>query len=220
MEAARMALMAACNAGQEVHLCLSGGTTPRPLYEHLAQRDDFRTLLAEKDIHLWVGDEREAPEDSGSRNSEMIASCFRELPLTLHLWPHGPREVAGPAYEDELKRVRTRAWSQLGKDGDEPEETLFNLVLLGMGEDGHSAGLFSPGDLVPRGESLVRLTEAPTEPKRRMTLSAEALLSAGKIVVLMRGRSKVRRLMSNLFGEARDPIGIFMRDSTEVIALL
>ncbi len=220
LDAARAALISACSAGQEVHLCLSGGSTPKPLYERLAQSEDFSALLTKRDVHLWVGDEREAVQDSGVRNSEMIAACFRGLPLTLHLWPPGPRDTAASAYEGELTRVRAKARSHVRKEGGEPEGMLFDLVLLGMGEDGHSAGLFSPDDLVSFPEHLVRLTEAPTEPKRRMTLSSDALLSSRKIVVFFRGRAKIRRLMANLFGEAHDPIGVFMRESTEVIAAL
>ncbi len=219
MGLARAALQSACKTGSTVHLCLSGGTTPKPLYDRLAKSDDFRALLAERDLHLWVGDERETIANSGLRNSEMIASCFRGLPLTLHLWPLGPREGAASAYEAELEHVRARAYSRLENES-RPEEPLFDLVLLGMGEDGHCAGLFSPSDLVPRPRGLVRLTEAPTEPKWRMTLSSEALLSSRKIIVLVQGRSKIRRFMSNLFGEAHDPISIFMRDTTEVIAQL
>jgi len=220
MGLARAALMSACRAGREVHLCLSGGSTPKPLYEQLAQREDFRALLAERDVHVWVGDEREAAMDSGLRNSEMIASSFRGLPLTLHLWPLGPREQAAPAYEREFKGARSRSETRAGNSHEDPNEPRFDLTLLGMGEDGHSAGLFSLRDLEPHPGSIVCLTEAPNEPKRRMTLSSETLLSSRKIVVLLRGRSKVRHLMANLFGEARDPISAFLRESTEVIALL
>ena len=216
MGAARAAVLAACERAGEVHLCLSGGSTPKPLYEELARSEEFSALAKSRDVHLWVGDEREAAPGSGLRNSEMIGECFVGSPVTFHPWPLGPREAAGPAYAREFSEAMR---GRLGAcaTADVP---LFDLVLLGMGEDGHTAGLFSARDLEPKAGSLVVFTEAPSEPRHRQSLTLETLGAAGKVVVFLRGRAKVRRLMENLFGERSDPIGAFLARDCEVLAQL
>ncbi len=240
---------------QSLHLCLSGGTTPQPVYESLARSEAFRALVASKAVHLWVGDEREAPAHSGLRNSEMIEEIFAaagfgfknfafreaESPashvqtptsharsaqpayrtqapdtaspgLILHAWPLGPREGSASAYAKEL--------AAYAKETGGAERPLFDLTILGMGQDGHTAGLFTAEDLRLGTDRAVMLTEAPQEPKKRMTLAPHILLSSGKILVLMRGLPKVRLLMANLFGERTDPIGHFLSDQCEVVAEL
>lgn len=212
MRSSLAALLSACSLGETAHLCFSGGSTPKPLYENLARNEDFKALISARDVHLWVGDEREAPAGSGLRNSEMIESCFKGLNVTLHPWPMGPHVEASQIYAREL--------AHFGHGRFAAGHAFFDLVLLGMGEDGHTAGFFSSHDLEDVSNSLIRLTEAPSEPKRRATLSPAALLSSKKILVLIRGREKTHILMSNLFGERHDPIRSFLNDTCEVITQL
>ncbi|MEN6492143.1 MAG: 6-phosphogluconolactonase [Rectinema sp.] len=228
---------------RSLHLCLSGGTTPKPVYESLARSETFKAIAASKAVHLWVGDEREAPVHSGLRNSEMIAGifvaagfknfAFREpknsalkiqIPappiiknldsaapgLILHAWPTGPRENAAAAYDREL--------AVFAGETIRADRPFFDLTILGMGEDGHTAGLFSMEDVRRGAGRLVILTEAPQEPKKRMTMAPHVLLSSGKILVLLRGLPKARLLMANLFGERTDPIKYFLLDRCEVVA--
>jgi len=224
------------------NLCLAGGSTPRPVYEALARSEAFRGALASKAVHLWVGDEREAPAHSGLRNSEMVAeifaaagfknSAFREPEAEtsfmrapalrgqgvkeeqpgffLHAWPQGPRESAAAVYEKEL--------SECAGERKDAERTCFDLTILGMGEDGHTAGLFAEEDFRRGTDRAVLLTEAPQEPKKRMTMAPRLFLSSRKILVLTRGLSKARLLMANLFGERADPIKHFLLDNCEVVA--
>lgn len=224
---------------QSLHLCLSGGTTPRPVYEKLAQAEGFRALVASRAVHLWVGDEREAPEHSDLRNSDMIAEifaaagldfktvAFREVQaapatvcgLFLHAWPTGPRERAAVFYEKELLAHAGEA--------DAAGSPWFDLVVLGMGQDGHTAGLFTEEDIrrgiegegsAEHSNHAILLTDTPQEPKRRMTMAPRVLLSSRKILVLIRGLSKARLLMANVFDERADPIKYFLRDSCEIVA--
>ena len=204
-----------------LHLCLAGGATPKPIYEALARDPRSAEIADARSIHLWVGDERAAAGGSGLRNSEMIAEVFKYTPtaFVLHQWPSGRRTLAARTYEEELfpfasERVRAN-------------QPIFDLTILGMGEDGHTAGLFSlddfqsPADLKPAmilPNRLVMLTEAPREPKSRMTLAPEILRSSRRILVLMQGLTKVRVLIANLVGEREDPIKHFLNETCEVIA--
>lgn len=191
----------------DVHLCLAGGSTPVSVYRACASDPRFREAAARKLIHLWVGDEREAPAGSGMRNSEMIESVFADMladgnaehGVVLHAWPAGPREKAA-----------AHCVTKLGDVLDKKKGPVFDLVILGMGEDGHTAGLFSMED-VSRGDGEpVLLTQAPVEPKRRMTMAPWLLKSAARTVILIKGLPKLRVLMGNLFEERRDPIGFFI----------
>jgi len=237
--AAVNSIVSAHGESQSLHLCLSGGTTPRPVYEKLARSEGFRALVASRAVHLWVGDEREAPEHGGLRNTDMIADifatasldfkavAFREVKtasaavrgLFLHAWPTGPRERAAILYEEELLAHAGEA--------DAAGRPWFDLVVLGMGQDGHTAGLFTEEDIrrgtegegsAEHSNHAILLTEAPQEPKKRMTMAPRVLLSSGKILVLIRGLSKARLLMANVFDERADPIKYFLRDSCEVVA--
>jgi 6-phosphogluconolactonase len=244
LRAALDLILSAQHGGERrsLHLCLSGGTTPRPVYESLARSEAFGAIVASRAVHLWVGDEREAPEHRGLRNSGMIAEIFRaagfknfafrepetsvlkvQSPapqiknldsaspgLIFHAWPTGPRECAAAAYDRELA-----AFAGETIRADPP---FFDLTILGMGEDGHTAGLFPMEDVRRGAGRLVILTEAPQEPKKRMTMAPAVLLSSGKILVLMRGLPKARLLMANLFGERADPIKYFLLDRCEVVA--
>lgn len=180
------ALDAALRRGsRSFHAALCGGSTPEPLYRALAKALCERVISDKIEIHFWVGDEREVPAQDPRRNGKMIekalAPAFERgclnLPLRLHLWPDLPREEAIPLFEKEI-----RHWL-----GPEPE---FDLVLLGVGEDGHTAGLFDARDAGIPGP-LVLATTAPAEPRRRMTLGAGLLGGAVTIIIAAAGARKL-----------------------------
>lgn len=200
-----------------LHICLAGGATPKPIYEALARDPQCAKIANARSIHLWVGDEREAAGGSGFRNSEMIAAAFKHssAAFVLHEWPPGQRARAARTYEEEL--------SSFASERVRANQPIFDLTILGMGEDGHTAGLFSPADIqhaTVSPQSLVMLTEAPQEPKSRMTLAPETLRSSRRILILMQGLAKVRILIANLVGEREDPVKHFLTDSCEAIAQL
>ena len=181
----------------DFHANLAGGKTPEPLYRALAAAPALAVASGDILIHLWVGDEREVPPDSDLRNGKMIASIFGagtaanawKRPPVLHLWPSGRGEAVRGAYARELLEV-------VG------QPLIFDLSILGMGNDGHTAGLFSVDEARERSDSIVLSTLAPAEPKRRMTLSAEALGDARRVLVLIRGPEKGKLLESLLKGQA------------------
>lgn len=181
------------------HANLSGGTTPGPFYKALALDPECARLSSELDIHLWVGDEREVPAQSSQRNGKMIENILglgsrwvKKPPI--HLWPEGDRDAACQIYDRELTEL-------LGPD------PVFDLSILGMGADGHSAGLFSALDIVEdAGKALTIATLAPSEPVLRMSLTARVFKASRSTMILLKGGEKEAILQSLLETTAWFPV--------------
>ena len=188
------AVKAAVNRQQKAfHATVAGGGTPEPVYRVLAAAPSLAALSADILIHLWVGDEREVGVASPLRNGHMIAGIFMDgqaamrwnLPPTLHLWPEGDRIAACATYAREIEDT-------LGPN------PAFDLAILGMGADGHTAGLFSLADVAdsaanPAHQTPARFTlstVAPSEPRLRMTMGASLLKRSLATMILVRGKEK------------------------------
>ena len=153
-------------------LVLAGGRTPRMSYELLAQQvSDWGRW------HLYFGDERCLPADHPERNSLMVAQSLSSMvpiptaqihPIPAELGP----EQAARRYAETLKAVLP-----------------FDLVLLGLGEDGHTASLF-PGQNHPRGLSVVPVHNAPKPPPDRVSLSAATLGNCRHLIFVVTGEGK------------------------------
>lgn len=157
-------------------LVLAGGRTPEATYRLLA--------VAETDWHRWeiyFGDERCLPVGHPDRNSTMAAKTWLDhvsIPREqIHMIPaeRGPIEGAR-LYEPMVAAALP-----------------FDLVILGLGEDGHTASLF-PGHHHPEESLVVPVTGAPKPPAERVSLSAKALSQARQLLVLVTGREKQRAL--------------------------
>jgi 6-phosphogluconolactonase len=165
----------AIHARGRFQIVLSGGQTPRPLYRMLrSQPADWSAW------HVYLGDERGAPREDPERNSYMVAEeWLGHVPIPaaqLHMIPTelGVRHAAA-AYAEDLRSV-----------GD------FDLVLLGLGEDGHTASLFPGHDLgaEPDAPDVLAVFDAPKPPPERVSLSAARLSRALEVMFLVEGESK------------------------------
>jgi 6-phosphogluconolactonase len=177
-EALRRILDAAARAIQargRFQIVLSGGQTPRPLYRMLrSQPADWSAW------HIFLGDERGVPRESQERNSHLVAEEWLDhvpIPATqLHMIPAelGVRRAA-TAYAEELRRI-----------GD------FDLVTLGLGEDGHTASLFPGHDwgVTSDAPAVMAVFDAPKPPPERVSLSAARLSRALEVMFLVEGESK------------------------------
>jgi 6-phosphogluconolactonase len=153
-------------------LVLAGGTTPALSYRLLAQ------ARAQWDAwYIYFGDERCLPAHHPERNSVMAHQTWlAHVPLpSTHIYPIaaelGPHQAA-KNYHTILAAARP-----------------FDLVLLGMGEDGHTASLF-PGHTHPAHECVHPVLHAPKPPCERVSLSASALADSHTVLLLVTGASK------------------------------
>lgn len=157
------------------HIVLAGGGTPRLLYQALAKEPHDWARW-----HVWFGDERCLPPDDPERNSAMARASLLEgtaiAPAQFHVIP---AELGPGAAAMEYR-------AQLANNG------TFDLVLLGLGEDGHTASLF-PGHewgTAPGAPDALPIYDAPKPPSERVSLSAHRLAQAHEVLFLVTGAGK------------------------------
>jgi len=175
--------IAACEQRGVFHLALSGGGTPRPFYERLARSTaDFPWSAT----HLWLVDERSVPLDDERSNWRGIRQALADRVSCPRAQLHPvPVDAVDPAGEYEAEIVRTFARTT----GVLPPR--FDLALLGMGADAHTASLF-PGSraLAVRDRSVTANDGPGVVPPPRVTLTFAALERVRELVVLVTGREK------------------------------
>ena len=163
---------------RDVHFAVAGGSSPKRAYELLG-----RMQGTWDHVHLWMGDERCVPADHEEANQRMIReSLIEQCPGDgPHL--HAVRgelepEDAAWLYAQELVSVM----------GPEPR---FDLVLLGLGPDGHTASLF-PGrpEALSEHAPVIPVRDSPKPPPERITLTLPVIARAGFTMLLATGASK------------------------------
>ncbi len=183
-----------------VMICLTGGSSPKRLYELLGN-EPCRSQIPWDRIHWFIGDERFVPADDPLNNMSMARRIFldRCAPArNIHPVPTGadsPDEAA-QRYEAELKSFYVA-------DRLEPERPLFDVALMGVGPDGHTASLF-PGypALDETARWVVGVPEAHVEPfVPRVTLTLPALGSCHEMLFEVGGADKRAILTRVLAGE-------------------
>ena len=176
---------------------LSGGATPRALYSRLASAE-FRDALDWPSVHLFWGDERCVPPDHLESNFRMVHEILLvRLPVApenIHRMPaeKEPGEAAA-AYESELKtffRLENGAWP------------VFDLILLGLGEDGHTASLFPATTVLDEAKRFVAAIYVAKLRSYRLTLTLPVINAARQVTFLVSGTSKAK-----IVGEILGPGG-------------
>lgn len=163
------------------NLVLAGGTTPRAAYAGLVDQPIDWTK-----VHAWFGDERCVPPDDAASNFKMASDALLSrvgIPAAQVHRIRGelPPHEAAAEYAALLERVR------------------IDIVLLGVGDDGHTASLF-PGSPELESDALVVATQSPFAPTQRVSLTLRALNSARFVVVLASGLAKAAAV-ADVFAE-------------------
>jgi 6-phosphogluconolactonase len=195
-EAAARTINDAVRSTGRCSLVLSGGNTPRVLYGLLASR--FREQIPWARVHVFWGDERYVAPDDAQSNYRMAKETLLDHVLcpaaNVHPIPthFSDPDAAARAYEATLRSYFSG------------QPSTFDLVLLGLGPEGHTASRF------PRSPALVETTRwvtavtAPADPPMRLTLTFAALTRAANAYFLVTGSNKARALHEVLTGNA-DP---------------
>jgi len=170
-------------------IALAGGSTPKPLYEALSQQD-----LPWDKIHIFWGDERYVPPTSPESNQRMAFEAWLNRvnfpEANLHPMPTaaGNPELDAEQYEAELRQVF---------DVEPPQ---FDVILLGIGDDGHTASLFPHPEALTVGDRLI--TVGNKDGKPRLTFTVSLINNSRCVIFLVAGEDKQQALFQILASSA------------------
>jgi 6-phosphogluconolactonase len=182
-------------------VCLTGGSSPQGLYRLLAEQPWCSEVPWDR-VHWFMGDDRFVPESDPLSNMGIARNLFldrvgapRQNVHAIETATNYP-EAAARLYEEELKRF-------YGADRLDPARPLFDLVLMGLGHDGHTASLFPGSSALGEKERWVLgIAKAGMEPfVPRVTLTFPALGSTYEMLFLVEGAGKRDMLRRVLAGE-------------------
>jgi 6-phosphogluconolactonase len=179
-------------------IALSGGSTPRRVFELLAS-EEFRDHIDWTNVHVFFGDERTVAPDHADSNYRMANEALLSrvnIPAENVHRIEGLGDAAANAsdYESELR----------GLFGEDAEWPRLDLVMLGMGDDGHTASLFPATAALKEQRAWVVGNWVEKLDTWRITLTAPAINAARHVLFLVTGAGKAQRLREVLKGE-RDP---------------
>ena len=186
----------AANDGR-IAICLTGGSSPKRLYALLG-RDPYRSRIPWQRVHWFIGDERFVPPGDVLHNMSMARQLFLDqCAPAAHIHPiptdAASTDDAAHAYENELKSF----YGAVRLDAAKP---LFDLVLLGVGPDGHVASLFPNYPALDEHERwAVGVATAPVAPQvARISLTLPALGACREMLFEVAGADK-RAILTRVF---------------------
>lgn len=197
--AAEMFVQTAREAVQErgkFTVALTGGSSPVQMYQLLAQQPYVEQVPWEQTYVFW-GDERWVPLDDNRSNALMAFETF------LYKVPVPPDQIF-QMWDDQEPEVFARHYEKLLRKHVGQDTPRFDLVLLGMGDDGHTASLFPGTEVLHEKEKLVEAYYLEPQDMYRITLTAPCINQARKIAFLTFGEKKADALYEVLEGE-RNP---------------
>ena len=180
---------------------LSGGSTPKALYERLASRPFVERFPWER-VHWYWGDERFVPYDHPDSNFRMTREAMLSKapipPENIHPVPtDGDPDAAAARYQQTLQ-------SAYGAAVLDPARPLFDITLLGLGPDGHTASLL-PGEPVLEERRLWVAAVSHGRPEVRITMTYPAIESSRQTAFLVAGQEKAAIMQTIRGGESQVP---------------
>ena len=180
-------------------VALTGGSTPRQLYSLLAS-EPYRNRIPWGCVHVFWGDERCVPPDYPESNFRMAHDVLlSQVPIPPENIHRIPTEEGDPASVATTYERTVQTFFQL-REGALPE---FDLVLLGLGEDGHIASLFPRAAALQETQRLVVATTGGDPYLPRVTLTVPVLNKAKQVMWLVAGKEKAPMVQTVLEGSER-----------------
>lgn len=175
------------------HIALSGGSTPKALFQFIAN-NEIRDAIEWRNLHFWWGDERMVPADDEASNygvAKRLLFDLTDIPAeNLH-----PID-GSQSLESELSRIDDASQKLLDTSNGWPS---FDWIMLGLGEDGHTASLF-PDQVDYNADVCWVPASHPETGQPRISLSAEAIGHAQRVSYLVTGASKAK-IVSKVFAD-------------------
>lgn len=169
------------------HIALSGGSTPKKLFKSLVEK--HKETIPWERIHFWWGDERcVSPDDNDSNYKMALDILISEIKIPQENI-HRIKGENNP--DEEAKRYSEEIGVNLNHRNGVP---VFDLVLLGLGEDGHTASIFPDQLNLIDDERICAASEHPLTGQKRITLTGKVINNASRIFFLVTGKNKALRL--------------------------
>jgi 6-phosphogluconolactonase len=182
----------------EFTVALAGGNTPRPLYERMAT-SPWSEQAPWGQTFIFFGDERRVPPDHADSNYWMAhEALLKHVPIPMEQVFRMDGQGLARSAVREYQRVLERHFALARR-----EFPRFDLVLLGMGADGHTASIFPGTRAVSDLTNMVVAYDVPQLGVERITLGLSVINNARHIIFLVSGQSKASALESVLHGEYR-----------------
>ena len=170
-----------------LHIALSGGSTPKEVFKELAVH--FKNEIDWSEVQFYWGDERCVPPDDEESNYKMANEYLfskLEFPLGNIHRIKGENEPV-----EEAKRYADLLEKNLPNVGTQPQ---FDLVILGLGDDGHTASIFPNQINLWNSKAYCEVAEHPESGQKRVTLTGNIINNAKEVVFLVTGENKAQKV--------------------------
>jgi 6-phosphogluconolactonase len=195
---------------QQVNMALSGGSTPEIIFDVLSQ--EYQNTIDWDKIRFFWGDERCVPPDHDESNYNMTRQ---------HLFDHLPipetnifRVKGELSPQEALADYRDVIKNEVPRENDIP---VFDVVMLGMGVDGHTASVFPHQIFLWNSDQLCELGTHPDLGQKRITLTGQVINNAREIVFLVTGKNKAPKvddILNKREGYDKYPASLADRDKS------
>jgi 6-phosphogluconolactonase len=186
------------NKQNHYHIALSGGKTPSLVFKLLAEK--YRNIIPWQKIHLWWGDERMVPPNDQESNYRVAY----ELLISKITIPvdnvHRIRGEANPNEEVERYEVEIRSLLPIMN-----QEPVFDLIILGLGEDGHTASIFPGQQNLLHSDQWTEISIHPVTSQIRITLTGKVINNARIVAFLVTGKTK-SKVLSKILHHHKDAV--------------
>jgi len=172
---------------ERFNILLSGGNTPSELFRKLSKK--YNETIDWERIHFWWGDERcVSPENESSNYKQAYDFLISKILIPVEN-VHRIKGENNP--EEEAIRYAQEIKENINYRGENP---VFDLVLLGLGEDGHTASIFPDEIEMFENERVCAVTKHPLTGQKRITITGKVLNNANSVFFLVTGANKAQRI--------------------------
>ena len=187
-------LVAFIASKEKVHIALSGGSTPKIVFDVLAS--NFQEDVNWETVHLYWGDERCVPPDDDDSNYKMTVEHLLSKIDIPELNIHRIKGENGPEYEAE--HYNNFLDAVLPKVNGIPT---FDLVILGIGDDGHTASIFPHQIELWESKKYCEVAEHPESGQKRITITGQIINNAEIVAFLVTGDNKTEKVSEIIHGK-------------------
>jgi 6-phosphogluconolactonase len=172
---------------ERINILLSGGNTPSELFKRINKK--YAYSIEWERIHFWWGDERCVSPDNENSNYKQANDFLLSQILIPFENIHRIKGENNP--DEEAVRYAAEIKDNLNYRGENP---VFDLVLLGLGEDGHTASIFPDELELFEDERICAVTKHPLTGQKRITITGKVLNNANRVFFLVTGANKAQRI--------------------------